>query len=195
MQRLLGLIPRLLIALVATALAAAVFERASAQQGALDWSSADGEIMESRVLPGAGIDGRWMHQLELVYTYRAGGSSYVGERVTALGPISVWLRGGPGMIAERYEPGDPVEVFYQAGSPTNALLEPGMSTVELILVGLGIGLPALLAIGAIRQCIKRFAESSDQAAYVRADQQRRASGVDAFNRVAPTVGQRPRRAA
>jgi hypothetical protein len=89
------------------------------------WPQVQGTISLSRIIRNSGKSGP-TYRPEVSYIYEVAGKRYTGHRFGFPGPIS-----GQQSLARfevsRYPAGNQVPVFYNVGSPENAVLEPGIT--------------------------------------------------------------------
>jgi hypothetical protein len=117
-------------------------------QASVDWSSARGQVTESRVGT-HDSDGTTMYSAEVVYEYTVNGRNYINNRIKFGEGSTSNPRPAHNTVAQ-YPVGASVDVYYHPDDPLNAVLEPGTAGLGVwALPGMGgcFALAGLLAIG------------------------------------------------
>ncbi len=110
------------------------------------WPSADGNVIESKVVRKVSTDDEGNqsegYDLAVAYQYAVGERTYTGERI-ALAETTYGSRQAAEERLARYRPGGAVRVKYDPANPASALLEE--SGAVLVWVFAGIGAAMLVA--------------------------------------------------
>jgi len=110
----------------------------------LKWPRADATITSAELLrqtsTSRGADGRaiedgW-NSFHVLYQYRVGDRDYVAGGVEPY-DFGMQNSAGAAKMRERHPVGSPAKVAYDPGNPALAYLEPGPSSVALVLLGIG----------------------------------------------------------
>ena len=94
---------------------------------AQEWPSVDGEIVTSEI---ATVTGRFKYGIrtsvvaDIGYVYSVNGQNYQGEHLRLLPMLHMKGEGTPEEIVARYPVGRSVEVYYDPGDPSSAVLIP-----------------------------------------------------------------------
>ncbi len=108
-----------------------------------DWPTVEGNIVDSKVGWYSDPDGK-MYIAEIKYNYIVNGKSYSTNKISAVQSSSSLKSTAKSLVA-KYPTGSTVLVHYDPKSPSNALLEPGISGlidhillyIPIILIGAG----------------------------------------------------------
>lgn len=101
------------------------------------WPTVEGRVLSSSVKSEAGKKGGLVYSAEVNYAYKVNGESFSSERVR-FGSISTGNRVLPKQLVEKYPAGRSVTVYYSSADPFFAVLEPGIQSASLIVVGIGV---------------------------------------------------------
>ncbi len=93
--------------------------------------------MSSSVKSEAGKKGGLVYTAEVNYAYKVNGESFSSERIR-FGSIRTGNPVLPTQLVEKYPVDSPVTVHYSASDPFFAVLEPGVQSASLIVVGIGV---------------------------------------------------------
>jgi hypothetical protein len=101
------------------------------------WPTAEARIVSSTVKSEVGKKGGLIYNAQVNYAYTVNGESLTSGRVR-FGSITTGNPIRPTLIVEKYPVGSSVTVHYSASDPFFAVLEPGIQSASLIVVGIGV---------------------------------------------------------
>jgi hypothetical protein len=91
------------------------------------WPSANGEVLESRIVGVGGGRGESGVRADIRYLYQVDGVQYRGSRVTYQRRRGDLAEEYAQAVMERYPVGGPVRVYYRPNHPNTSVLEPGQA--------------------------------------------------------------------
>jgi hypothetical protein len=100
-----------------------------------EWPTADGVITVSRVQSHRNKDGKSMYSHEVEFKYTLDGEQHVGDRIWATDGGSSSNSSAAHATVAMYPVGRDVTVHYDPEAPGVALLEPGTTWVNFLLLG------------------------------------------------------------
>ena len=124
MHRQLSVITSILFFAIGTWVGGRGIYRWTKARQSIAWPVAQGTVVYSDVAEKYEIDGGYSYRLALSYTYTVDGKSYEGSRQT-FGRQVPEDEAVVELLAESFEPGEPVEVYYNPERPGQAVLYPG----------------------------------------------------------------------
>jgi hypothetical protein len=111
-----------------------MYRKAQASQS---WPTADGKIEMSRV--NSSLEkGKWKYSSSVGYTYELKGQTHTSNYVWASGGYSSSSKSPHQAVVDKYPVGKTVKVYYDPKKPEFAILEPGVTTTNYIVIGAGI---------------------------------------------------------
>ncbi len=119
-----------------------MYRKAQASQ---TWPTTTGTIETSQVTE-TFQKGRRRYSPSVSYSYEIGGQRLTSKYIWASGGDSSTNREPHQAVVDKYQVGSPVKVFYDPQNPGFAILEPGITTTNYIVLGGG---GAILLAGAI----------------------------------------------
>jgi len=97
-----------------------------------NWPTADGMIIESRIVGvGGGVVGSGV-KAKVRYVYDVKGSPYKGWRITYQRKRGDRSQEHAQKVAARYSAGSMVRVYYRSGRPSVSVLEPGSDRYPIV---------------------------------------------------------------
>ena len=101
--------------------------RLARQLGTYGYVATTGEVTEARV-ESRRSSRKYTHRLVIAYRYQVGGQAFEGNvwSHTALESSDRWAQ----RVAHTYRPGTPIAVYYSPSQPTEAVIEPGLTGTE-----------------------------------------------------------------
>jgi hypothetical protein len=112
------------------------------------WPTVEGRVLSSQVKSERGKRGGLVYSAEVNYAYAVNAESFTCQRIR-FGNIHTGNPVLPTQLVEKYPAGKSVTVHYCGSDPFLALLEPGIQSASLIVVGIGmlfagVGVAAIL---------------------------------------------------
>lgn len=117
------------------------------------WPIAEGRVLSSQVKSAPGKSGGLVYSAEVNYAYAVNGESFTSQRIR-FGNIHTGNPVLPTQLVEKYPEGGEVTVHYSVSDPLMAVLEPGIQSASLIVVGIGV-LFASVGVAAILMPMRR----------------------------------------
>lgn len=105
---------------VAVQLGTKVYKASLASPG---WPSVLGEVRSTSIARGCGKHNGYF--LQLTYVYGVGGKQYTGDRMSFTKRFCDGSYTAAQDMATKYEPGTPVDVYYDPGKPSDSVLKRG----------------------------------------------------------------------
>lgn len=101
------------------------------------WPTVEGRVLSSRVKSEAGKNGGVVYSAEVNYSYAVNGVSSTSGRVR-FGSINTGNRIYPTQLVEKYPAGSSVTVYYSTSDPSVTVLEPGIQSASVLVLGIGL---------------------------------------------------------
>ena len=117
-----------------------------AAQASRAWSSTQGTVDSSQVITSGSQRSQWF-KAQVTYTFTVNGQRYTSDKVF-FGDARSSSRPKEQRVADRYQAGGPVEVFYNPQQPQEAVLErrTGGSTMVYLVLGSVLLLMAMFVV-------------------------------------------------
>ncbi len=113
----------------------------------------EGRVLSSQVKSEPGKSGGLVYSAKVSYAYAVNGESFSSERIR-FGSLNTGNPAFPTQLVERYPVDAVVKVHYSTSDPSVAVLEPGIQSASLIVVGFGV-LFASVGVAAILMPMRR----------------------------------------
>jgi hypothetical protein len=101
------------------------------------WPTVEGRMLSSTVKSEVGKKGGLVYRAEVNYAYTVNGGSFTSGRIR-FGRINTGNPILPTQLVEKYPAGSSVTVYYSDSDPSVAVLEPGIQSAGLIVLGIGV---------------------------------------------------------
>jgi len=109
-------------------------------QASKSWPTVQGKVIHSAVASSTSSQGKTSYSANIQFTYRVDGRDYKSSQINVeLGPGASYSSdsSGPYKTVNRYPVGKVVTVYYNSARPSMGVLQPGVSTVTWLIIGIG----------------------------------------------------------